>query len=102
MKISPLTGAATVTGAAAAAKTTAVQGAAGSMDFSKGLTSAINNLTNIQDNADQLVTQMATGQNTDIQQVVLAVEKANMALQTSVQVKNKVVDAYTEIMHMQV
>ena len=45
---------------------------------------------------------MATGQNTDIQQVVLAVEKANMALQTSVQVKNKVVDAYTEIMHMQV
>ena len=46
---------------------------------------------------------LATGQATDITSVVAdAVEQANLALQLAVQVRNKAVDAYQEIMRMQV
>ncbi len=45
---------------------------------------------------------LLTGENTNIHQVVLAAEKAEVALRLTLQVRNKVLDAYKEIMQMQV
>ena len=45
---------------------------------------------------------LAAGQVNDISQVVLASEKADIAMQLTLQVRNRVVDAYQEVMRMQV
>lgn len=72
------------------------------VDFAKGLENAIDKLADVNSEADRLVAQAATGQIDDLNKVVLAVEKANIAMQMGVQVRNKVVEAYQDIMHMQV
>ena len=45
---------------------------------------------------------LAAGQVEDISQVVVAAEKADIALQLTLAVRNKAVEAYQEIMRMQV
>ena len=45
---------------------------------------------------------LATGQATDVSAVVTAVEQAALAMQLAVQVRNKAVDAYQEIIRMQI
>ena len=45
---------------------------------------------------------LALGQSTDIAGVTMAVERANLAMQLAVQVRNKAVDAYHEIFRMQI
>jgi len=42
------------------------------------------------------------GQTTDLHRVMIATEKANIALQLAIEVRNKVVSAYEEIMRMPV
>jgi flagellar hook-basal body complex protein FliE len=70
--------------------------------FGKMVGDAIANLNGMQQNADQLATSLAAGENVDIHDVVLAQEQTNLAFQTALQVRNKVVDAYQEVMRMQV
>lgn len=85
---------------------TATEGSAkareGGIDFKAGLNKAIDGLSRVQNEADDMVAKMVTGEVDDIHQVVLAVEKANLSMQLAVQVRNKVLEAYQEIMHMQV
>jgi flagellar hook-basal body complex protein FliE len=45
---------------------------------------------------------LANGKGQDLHTVMLAMEKSNILLQTTVEVRNKVIDAYQEIMRMQV
>ena len=45
---------------------------------------------------------LAAGQIDDLSQVVLAVQKADLALNFALQLRNKVVEAYQEITRMQV
>lgn len=77
------------------------RGGAGS-DFARGLSKALDELDRVQTQADTMVTRLVTGQAEDIHSVILAVERANLSLQMAVQVRNKVLEAYQEIMHMQV
>ena len=65
-------------------------------------TEALNGVNEIQQNADNLTRQYLTGETTDIAQVLLATEKANLAMQLTVQVRNKIVEAYQEISRMQI
>jgi flagellar hook-basal body complex protein FliE len=44
----------------------------------------------------------ATGRNTDMLTVILAQERANSAMNFTVQVSNRIVEAYREIMRMQI
>ncbi len=99
MKIAPLSVQPTTTRTAVEGGRKAREGGA---DFAQGLNRAIDSLNRAQNEADDMVARMVTGQVDDIHQVVLAVEKANLSLQLAVQVRNKVVEAYQEIMHMQV
>ncbi|MCF8107127.1 MAG: flagellar hook-basal body complex protein FliE [Desulfohalobiaceae bacterium] len=52
--------------------------------------------------ADQAVLQANSGGKADLHEVMIAMEKADISLRLLVQVRNKAVDAYKEIMRMQV
>lgn len=70
--------------------------------FASMLSEALNGVNEMQINADKLTQQYLTGETTDIAGVLLATEKANLALQLTVQVRNKIVEAYQEIARMQI
>lgn len=70
--------------------------------FADTLTEAISNVNQMQKDSDEKIQQLATGRTDDIAGVMITAEKADLALRTMVQVRNKIIDAYQEIMRMQV
>lgn len=55
------------------------------------------------DAADQLSTrELLTGGANNLSDAVIATEKADIALRLTVQIRNRVIDAYNEVMRMQV
>ena len=52
-------------------------------------------------NASESVQNFLTGQNEDLHTTILATQKASLAFELGMQVRNKVVDAYQEVMKMQ-
>lgn len=53
-------------------------------------------------NADAASIELATGQTQDLHTVMVALEKANLSLGLTIEVRNKVLDAYNQIMRMQI
>lgn len=70
--------------------------------FADTLKEAISNVNQVHKESDRKAQELATGKTDDIADVMLAAEKADIALRTMVQVRNKIIDAYQEIMRMQV
>lgn len=70
--------------------------------FSETLQAAFDRINQMQLDSAELARQFATGETDDLVQVVTAAEEASVALQLAVQVRNKVVEAYQEIIRMQV
>ena len=70
--------------------------------FEEFLSDALNNVNQLQNEAKQVSINLASGKIQDISEVTIAAEKATVALQLTMQVRNKVVDAYQEVMRMQV
>jgi flagellar hook-basal body complex protein FliE len=63
---------------------------------------ALGQLQAISDTADQKVNALATGQNVELHDVMLAVEAESMAISLATQVRNRAVEAYQEIARMQI
>jgi len=61
----------------------------------------ISEVNALQKKADLAAGQLVTGEAENLHQVMLAVEKASLALSLMVEVRNKVLEAYREIMRMQ-
>jgi flagellar hook-basal body complex protein FliE len=99
--VSPLTAATGVSGLGNVGNVGST-GSTGSGGFGSMLTSAISSLNQSQNTAASDSVALATGQASDVTQVVTDVEKANLEMQLAVQVRNKAVDAYEEIMRMQI
>ncbi len=72
------------------------------VSFKSLLSDALGQVNQLQQNADPMAIQAAAGENVGLDQVMLAVQKAELALQMTMQVRNKLVDAYQEIARMQV
>lgn len=70
--------------------------------FADALKDAIAGVNDAQNNADKATEKMANGDMDDLHNVMIAGQKASTALETGVQVQSKVIDAYNEIMKMQV
>jgi len=68
--------------------------------FGEFLNSAIQQASGLQKESEKLNEALAMGLTDNIHQVAIASEKANLALQYTMQVRNKVLDAYQEIMRM--
>ena len=73
-----------------------------SPDFGKYFKEALAEVSRIQIEADQASQQLAAGGTEDLHQVMILTEKANLALELTIQVRNKLLEAYQEIMRMQV
>jgi len=70
--------------------------------FGHALAGALDKLDAGQQTGAQASQDLATGKATDISGVVNQVEKASLELQLATQVRNKLVDAYSELMRMQI
>lgn len=70
--------------------------------FADTLKEAVNNVNQIQKESDVKMQELATGKTQNIHDVMLAAEKADISLKLMVQVRNKIIEAYQEIMKMQV
>lgn len=70
--------------------------------FSEFMKKAINEVNTLDQQSSDLKTKLVSGQVQDLHQVMIAAEKAGIAFQMTVQIRNKVVEAYQEIMRMQV
>ncbi len=70
--------------------------------FQKALGSAIEEINHLQHKADEAVNRLALGEAIDLHDVTIAVEEAHIAFQLAMQVRNKLVEAYQEVMRMQV
>jgi flagellar hook-basal body complex protein FliE len=71
-------------------------------NFGDTIKKAISGVNDSQNSADSLATRLAAGDAVEVHQAMIAMQKASMALQMTVQVRNKVIEAYQEIMRMQV
>ncbi len=69
-------------------------------DFKTVLKNSVEEVNQLLSQADQSAQAMVTGSQ-DIHQAMIAIEQANLSLRLMVQVRNKMVAAYEEIMRMQ-
>lgn len=70
--------------------------------FANLLKDAIENVNKTQNISDQQTKDMASGNVDNLHNVMIAGQKASITLETSVQIQRKVIDAYNEIMRMQI
>jgi flagellar hook-basal body complex protein FliE len=69
--------------------------------FSNVLSNALNQVEQLNGGAQQQIGNLLEGGNADISSVMIAVEKADVAFQLMMQVRNKIVSAYQDIEKMQ-
>ena len=70
--------------------------------FGSMLSDAIDKTDQLRKAADSAVVDFASGRDTDIHKTMIAMEKASISFKLMMQVRNKVVSAYQEIMRTQV
>jgi flagellar hook-basal body complex protein FliE len=70
--------------------------------FGQALNQAVQGLNETQNAADDASVQMASGDPIDLHEVMLARETASLHFQLAVQVRNKLVEAYQDVMRMQI
>ncbi len=78
------------------ASDTMVEGAG---KFFKELVSKVNDLSQ---QSDQAIQKLATGENRNLHETMIAVEKASISFLFMSQVRNKAMEAYQEVMRMSV
>ena len=101
--IAQLKAAATKPGGAPEATGQAQAPAAAKVDFADALKNSISEVSQAQDKASELGKAFATGDDkVSLADVMISMQKASIGFQASVQVRNKLVSAYHEIMNMQV
>jgi flagellar hook-basal body complex protein FliE len=70
--------------------------------FNDLLNIAVKQLNETQTVSESAMMQLAAGQNIELHNVVLAAQKASLTMQLALTVKNKITDAYQEIMRMSI
>ena len=70
--------------------------------FGELLKDAISTVNELQKNSDNEIQKLMTGESQDLHTTVIAMQKADLSFQMMMQVRNKIVHAYQEIMRMQV
>jgi flagellar hook-basal body complex protein FliE len=76
--------------------------AGGEGRFADLLQQSVERLDALENHAEAQVQRLLLGEDVELHQVVLAGERAGLALELAMSVRNKVVDAYQEVMRMQV
>lgn len=76
-------------------------GSENQVSFSNMLKDSINALNQSQNESDKLTNALALGQDVNLDEVMVAAQKANITLTAATEFRNKAVEAYQEIMRMQ-
>ncbi len=74
----------------------------GGGSFAQALSGAVDNVNRLKNEADDAIQGLAGGKKADLHQTMIAMEKANVSFQLLMQTRNKVIDAYKEMMRMAV
>lgn len=72
------------------------------VSFEDAIKDALKEVSQIQNDAEKAIADFSKGEVPDIQTVVIAMEKADVSLQTLLSVRNRLVSAYQQISNMQV
>ena len=76
---------------------------AGTPDFASLMKDSVDRIASMQNQASALASAYETGdKSVDLAKVMLEVQKADLAFRAMTQVRNKLVDAYTQVMNMSV
>lgn len=71
-------------------------------EFGQWLSEKLAELNNNIVQADSSLRQLATGETNNIHQVMLSLEKAKLSMELTVQVRNRLLEGYQDIMRMQI
>ena len=74
----------------------------GGASFADTLTESLGKVNDLQKEADKAIEEFATGKTRNIHETMIAVNKADIAFRLTMQVRNKIVEAYQEVMRTQV
>ncbi len=77
-------------------------GKPGAADFTSAFKSAINEVSGLQTSANEAAAAFERGDTTDIAAVMMAKQQASIGFETTLQVRNKLLSAYKDIMSMPV
>lgn len=99
MRIDPVQN---ISGFTPVSKAQPAENSADGVSFKDTIKKALGGVNNLQQQADNMAEKLATGDLEDVHQAMLAMNKAKTAFDFTVTVRNKVLEAYQEIMKMQV
>lgn len=74
----------------------------GTQSFGEFLANSLSKVNELQQDANVAMEKIASGESKNIHETLLAVERADIAFRTMNQVRQKVLDAYKEMMRMQI
>jgi len=80
--------------------TSGATGSGNGISFKDVLGNAIQSVESARSGADQMVTKFLSGEGEDLHSTILASQRAELEFQMFLQVRNKVVSAYQEVMRM--
>lgn len=89
-------------GASAAGKNGAADKDGSNSSFMDHLRNSIQEVNGKQTTADRMATQLATGNTENLHETMLAATQAELSFNLMVQLRNKALEAYTEVMRMPV
>lgn len=70
--------------------------------FASMLKESIQKVNEAQIESDLVTEKLANGENVNLDEVMITAQKANVSLQATLEIRNKVIEAYQEVMRMQV
>ena len=74
----------------------------GNSTFGSVLKQSMKEINELQAKADQAIAKVELGNTGSIHEAMIALEKADISFRAMLQVRNKIIDAYQEVMRMQV
>ena len=77
------------------------KGAASGASFGDTLKNALGEVSDVQDNAQDIVAAYLRGDQVELHQVMAATEEAGIALEMLVEIRNKLTEAYRTVINMQ-
>jgi len=72
----------------------------GDTSFGDILKTSIDEVNRLQGKVDHAIEELTTGQTKNIHETMIALEKAEISFKLMIEVRNKILDAYQEVMRM--
>lgn len=74
----------------------------GTSDFGTVLRQSLSEVNQLQAQADEAVEALATGKGISLHETMIALEKADLSFRLMMEVRNKIVSAYQEVLNMNI